>query len=101
MNKMLYGTIILLLHFFNMERAALDEEGRNEVFPAYRATAEASEELHPITDQVSECAAQALPKAAGVRLTPRDPDALARWLADGHQLMDQFERPDASVGEAF
>ena len=101
MNKMLYGTIILLLHFFNMERAALDEDGRKEVFPAYRASAEASGELHPITDQVSECAAQALPKAAGIRLTPRDPDALARWLADGHQLMDQFERPDASVGEAF
>ncbi|KZV72553.1 putative cytochrome P450 phenylacetate 2-hydroxylase [Peniophora sp. CONT] len=100
-NKMMYGTIILLLHFFKMERAALDEEGRNEVFPAYRATAEASEELDPITDQISECAAQALPKAAGIRLTPRDPEALTRWLAEGHQLMDQFERPDASVGEAF
>lgn len=36
-NKMLYGTIILLCHFFKMERAPLDEQGLKEVFPDYRA----------------------------------------------------------------
>ncbi|KZV60724.1 putative cytochrome P450 phenylacetate 2-hydroxylase [Peniophora sp. CONT] len=98
-NKVLYGTIILLLHFFELQRDTLDAEGRKEVFPAYRAdVAEASATMDPITDQVTECAAQALPRAAGVRLTPRDPAQLAHWLAEGHADMDQFERPDESEG---
>lgn len=54
--------------------------------------------MDPISDQVSECAAQALPRAAGVRLVPRDSAQLAHWLAEGHMAMDQFEHPDEEVG---
>ena len=87
------------MHFFELKRDNLDAEGLKEVFPAYRADGEeASATMDPITDQVSECAAQALPRAAGVRLTPRDPAQLAHWLAEGHAEMDQFERPDESEG---
>ncbi|KAJ6569431.1 cytochrome P450 [Mycena capillaripes] len=92
-NKMFYGNLILLLHFFKLERATLGEAGRAAVFPQLRAVGEASLEVHPIDDQVSVCDPQALPLAAGVKLTVRDPDALARWLAEGHRELDQWERP--------
>ena len=97
---MMYGTLILILHFFNLERGKLDKEGLSEVFPEFRGEAESSYELHPITDQISECDAQALPKASGVRLTPRDPEALQRWIAEGHTSLDQFDRPDESIKAA-
>ncbi|KZV69573.1 cytochrome P450 [Peniophora sp. CONT] len=98
-NKVLYGALILLLHFFRIERAELDTQGRKDVFPAYRSSGPvASTEMDPITDQISECAAQALPRAAGVCLTPRDPAQLQHWLAEGHVAMDQFEQPDEDAG---
>lgn len=62
--------------------------------PKLRAVGEASLEVHPMDDQVSACDPQALPLAAGIKLTARDPDALAHWLADGHRELDQWDRPD-------
>ena len=98
-NKVLYGTVTLLLYFFKLERAELDAKGRKAVFPAYRARGvDASLKLDPIADQESECAAQALPRAAGVKLVPRNPTQLAEWLAEGYKDMDNYEQDD--VGQA-
>ncbi|KAF8169874.1 cytochrome P450 [Mycena galopus ATCC 62051] len=99
-NKMFYGTLVLLLHFFKLERAPLGESARASVFPKLRAVGEASLEVHPIDDQVSAADPQALPLAAGINLKARDPEALARWLAEGHRELDQWDRPnptDASL----
>ncbi|KAJ6458951.1 putative cytochrome P450 phenylacetate 2-hydroxylase [Mycena vitilis] len=99
-NKMFYANLVLLLHFFKLERGPLGEAARASVFPELRAVGEASLEMHPIDDQVSACDPQALPLAAGIKLTPRDADGLARWLAEGHRELDQWERPnlaDASL----
>jgi len=79
---MLYGTLTLLLYFFKLERAPLSEASKADAFPQFRAMQEASSELHPVDDQVSACDAQALPGYIGIKLTPRDPEALARWLAE-------------------
>jgi hypothetical protein len=38
--------------------------------------------------------------AAGIKLTVHDPEALARWLSEGHRDLDQWDRPnptDASL----
>lgn len=84
--------IILLLHHFKLERTELDAEGRKEVFPAYRASGtDASSEMDPINDQALECAAQAMPRAAGVRLVPRNPAQLADWLDEGYEALGQFD----------
>ncbi|KAJ7359794.1 putative cytochrome P450 phenylacetate 2-hydroxylase [Mycena albidolilacea] len=99
-NKMFYGNLVLLLHFFKLERAPLGDAARAAVFPNLRAVGEASLEVHPIDDQVSASDPQALPLAAGIKLTARDPQALARWLAEGHLELDQWDRPnptDASL----
>ncbi|KAJ6557755.1 cytochrome P450 [Mycena capillaripes] len=93
-NKLFYGNLILLLHFFKLERAPLTEAARAAVFPKIRAAREMSLEAHPIDDQLSVCDAQAVPLAAGIKLTARDPDALARWLAEGHRELDQWDRPN-------
>ncbi|KAJ7918568.1 putative cytochrome P450 phenylacetate 2-hydroxylase [Mycena leptocephala] len=93
-NKMFYGNLVLLLHFFKLERGPLGDAARAAVFPKLRAVGEASLEVHPIDDQVSVCDPQALPLAAGIKLTVRDPDALARWLAEGHRELDQWDRPN-------
>ena len=77
---MLYGMVTLLLYFFKLERAPLSEAAKAKVFPSFRTTREASSEMHPIHDQLSACDAQAVPGYIGIKLTPRDPDALARWL---------------------
>ena len=90
---MLYGTLVLLLHFFKLERAPLSEAAKAEVFPSFRAVREASLEMHPIDDQISACDAQALAGYVGIKLTPRNPDALERWLAEGHRDLDQFDCP--------
>ena len=88
---MMYGTLLLILYFFKLERAELDEEGRKEVFPAYRASGtDASAEMDPIMDQALECAAQALPRATGVRLIPRDSAQLAHWLDGGYESAGHF-----------
>ncbi|KAJ7613752.1 putative cytochrome P450 phenylacetate 2-hydroxylase [Mycena polygramma] len=92
-NKLLYGNLVLLLHFFKLERGSLGEAERAAVFPSFRAVREASLEVHPIDDQVSPCDAQALPLAAGIKLTARDPEALARWLTEGHRELDQWDGP--------
>jgi hypothetical protein len=97
-HKMMYGAIILFLHFFELERGPLDEEGLKEVFPDYRAAAQSSPAVDPIFDQISLCASQALPKATGVRLIPRNPEQLARWIDEDHASMDQFERADETIG---
>ncbi|KZV69622.1 cytochrome P450 [Peniophora sp. CONT] len=92
-NKALYSTLILMLHFFKLERAELDTEGRKEVFPAFRACgADASAAMDPVEDQAAECAAQAIPRATGVRLVPRDLKQLAHWLEEGYEIMGQSER---------
>ncbi|KAJ6557744.1 cytochrome P450 [Mycena capillaripes] len=96
-NKSLYGNLVLLLHFFKLERAPLTEAARAAVFPKLRAVGEMSLEAHPIYDQISVCDAQAVPLAAGIKLTARDPDALVRWLADGHRELDQWERPNETA----
>ncbi|KAJ6458944.1 cytochrome P450 [Mycena vitilis] len=93
-NKMLYANLVLLLHFYKLERGPLGDDARASVFPELRAVGEAGLEMHPVDDQVSACDAQAVPLAAGIKLTPRDPDALARWLAEGHRKLDQWERPN-------
>ncbi|KAJ6474815.1 putative cytochrome P450 phenylacetate 2-hydroxylase [Mycena sanguinolenta] len=95
-NKMLYGTLTLLLYFFKLERAPLSEAVKAEVFPSFRTAREASTEMHPIDDQMSTCDAQALAGYVGIKLTPRDPEALVRWLAEGHHELDQFDRPKSS-----
>ncbi|KAK7045030.1 cytochrome P450 phenylacetate [Favolaschia claudopus] len=92
-SKMSYGTLVLLLYFFKLERGALGKAARDAVFPQLRAVGEASLEVHPIDDQVSVCDAQALPLAAGIKLTVRDSKVLARWLAEGHRELDQWDRP--------
>jgi hypothetical protein len=92
-NKIHYGTLVLLLHFFKLERAPLSEAAKADVFPSFRATREASSEMHPIDDQISTCDAQALPGYVGIKLTPRNPEALARWLAEGHHGLNQFDCP--------
>ena len=66
---MLYGTFTLLLYFFKFERAPLSKSAKAQVFPSFRATREASTEMHPIQDQVSGCEAQALPGYVGIKLT--------------------------------
>ena len=87
--------IIVLVHFFKLERTELDAEGLKAVFPTYRANgAPASAEMDPIEDQALECAAQALPRAAGIRLVPRDAAQLTHWLDEGYTVMDQVELSD-------
>ncbi|KAF7321109.1 Cytochrome P450 phenylacetate [Mycena chlorophos] len=83
-NKMFYGSFVLLLHFFKLERAPLEEAARNSTFPKFRSTidGEMSLEADPIHDQVSLCDAQAIPLPAGIKLTPRNPEALAQWLEE-------------------
>ncbi|KAJ6609908.1 cytochrome P450 [Mycena sp. CBHHK59/15] len=54
-NKMFYANLVLLLHFFKLERALLGDAARAAVFPKLRAVGEASIEVHPIDDQVSAC----------------------------------------------
>lgn len=94
-NKALYSMLIIMLHFFKLERAELDAKGRKEVFPAFRACgADASAAMDPVEDQAAECAAQALPRAAGVRLVPRDSTQLAQWLDEGCETMGQSEQAD-------
>jgi len=73
--------LTLLLYFFKLERAPLSEDAKREVFPSFRATREASLDMHPVHDQMGSCDSQALPGYFGVRLTPRDPSALAQWMA--------------------
>ncbi|KAJ7430348.1 putative cytochrome P450 phenylacetate 2-hydroxylase [Mycena galericulata] len=93
-NKMFYGNLVLLLHFFKLERAPLGDVAREAVFPKLSAVGEASFEVHPIDDQVSAADPQALPLAAGIKITVRDPVALAHWLAEGHRELDQWDRPN-------
>ncbi|KAJ6602622.1 putative cytochrome P450 phenylacetate 2-hydroxylase [Mycena vulgaris] len=93
-NKMFYANLVLLLHFFKLERGPLGDAARATVFPKLRAVSEASLEIHPIDDQVSACDPQALPLAAGIKLTARDPIALSRWLTEGHRELDQWDRPN-------
>jgi hypothetical protein len=90
---MFYGNLVLLLHFFKLSRAPMNDAALSKVFPAFRAEREASVEMDPIDDQVSVCDPQALPWAAGIKLTPRDPEELAKWLTEGHMELDQWERP--------
>ncbi|KAJ6615803.1 hypothetical protein B0H10DRAFT_2220136 [Mycena sp. CBHHK59/15] len=60
-----------------LERAPLGDAARAAVFPKLRAVGEASIEVHPIDDQVSACDPQALPLAAGIKLTALGPPELA------------------------
>lgn len=77
------------------ERAELDDEARKEVFPAFRACgADASVAMDPVEDQAAECAAQAIPRAAGVRLVPRNSTVLARWLEEEYESMGWSEQAD-------
>lgn len=80
-----YAILVLLLHFFKLERAPLNDAARAAVFPQLRAVGEMSLEAHPIDDQVSKCDAQAVPLAAGIKLTVRDLNALVRRLAERHR----------------
>ncbi|KAJ6498713.1 putative cytochrome P450 phenylacetate 2-hydroxylase [Mycena vulgaris] len=93
-NKIFYANLVLLLHFFKLERGPLGDAARVAVFPQLRAVGEASLEVHPIDDQVSACDPQALPLAAGIKLPARDPNALSRWLTEGHRELDQWDRPN-------
>ncbi|KAJ7681345.1 cytochrome P450 [Mycena rosella] len=103
-NQTLYANLVLLLHFFKLERGPLGDAPLATVFPKLRAVGEASLEVHPINDQVSVCDPQALPLAAGIKLTARDAEALSSWIDEGHRELDQWDLPtnpvDASpVGE--
>ncbi|KAF7307885.1 Cytochrome P450 phenylacetate [Mycena kentingensis (nom. inval.)] len=93
-NKLFYGNLVLLLHFFKLERAPLSDAARAAVFPSLRAVGDASLEMHPLDDQVSACDPQALPLAAGIKLVVRDSEALGKWLEEGHTEMDQWEQPN-------
>ncbi|KAJ7463472.1 putative cytochrome P450 phenylacetate 2-hydroxylase [Mycena galericulata] len=93
-NKLFYANLVLSLHFFKLERAPLGDAAREAVFPKVRAVGEASFEVHPIDDQVSATEPQALPLAAGIKLTVRDHGALAHWLEKGHRELDQWDSPN-------
>ncbi|KAJ3521316.1 hypothetical protein NM208_g13350 [Fusarium decemcellulare] len=79
-NKSLYGILVLVLHYFKFERAELDDEGMREVFPSFRACGQSSHDMDPVKDQVFSCDAQAVPRATGVRVIPREPEKLAQWM---------------------
>ncbi|KAJ7664419.1 putative cytochrome P450 phenylacetate 2-hydroxylase [Mycena polygramma] len=100
-NKMLYGNLVLLLHFFKLERGPLGEAARAAVFPKFRDIGEMSLEAHPIDDQVSVCDSHATPLAAGIKLTARDPHALVRWIAEGHLELDQWHGPNLPGESVF
>ncbi|KAF8582383.1 putative cytochrome P450 phenylacetate 2-hydroxylase [Ramaria rubella] len=80
-NRGLYSTLVLLFHFFKWERGALAEEEKKHVFPPFRAQRECTADMDPITDTATPTEAQAIPWACGLKFTPRDPEALAEWLA--------------------
>ncbi|KAF8492259.1 cytochrome P450 [Gautieria morchelliformis] len=79
-NRGIYSTLILLLHFFKWERAMLTDEQRKRIMPRIRGKRECSADMDPLTD-AAETALQAIPYAFGMKFTPRDPEALADWLA--------------------
>ncbi|KAJ6550604.1 cytochrome P450 [Mycena vulgaris] len=93
-NKIFYANLVLLLHFFKLERGPLGDAARAAVFPKLRGVGEASLEVHSIDGQVSACDPQALPLAAGIKLTAPDPNALSRWLTQGHRELGQWDRPN-------
>lgn len=92
--------LVLLIHHFKLERAPMEEAAKAKTFPEIRSVREMSVEVDPIDDQVSECDSQAIPLMAGIKLTPRNPDSLARWIAEAPSLLDQFEEPDLSIKAA-
>lgn len=98
---MFYATLSLLLHFFTLERAPLDDpKAKDAVFPQFRAASEASLDMDPIIDQISQCDAQGLPKYVGVKLTPRNSEALVAWLQEGYKDLEELVKLDASLASA-
>lgn len=93
MNKTFYGILSLTLHFFKLERTALDDEGMKTVFPPYRSCGQTSAEMDPIKDQVSPVEAQGVPRATGIRVTARNPEQLAGWLEQGHLDLQDWIAP--------
>jgi hypothetical protein len=98
-NKILYGALVMLLYHFKLERGAMDKESMDKVFLDIRKR-EMTPECDPIADQCSECDPQAIPLAAGIKVIPRDPEALARWIADAPTMLDQFDQADLSIKAA-
>ncbi|CZR69413.1 uncharacterized protein PAC_19313 [Phialocephala subalpina] len=90
-NKTLYGILALTLHFFKLERAELNDEGMRDVFPSFRAAGQCSMNMDPIKDQISDCDAQAVPFAVGIRLIPRNPDQLNFWIKEDHRTLQEFD----------
>jgi hypothetical protein len=97
---MLYSMLVLLIHHFKLERAPMDEAAKAKTFPEIRSIREMSFEVDAVNDQVSECDSQAIPLMAGIKLTPRNPESLARWIAEAPTLLDQFDEPDMSIKAA-
>lgn len=82
----------LVIHFYRIERAPLDEAGKEEIFPGFRrGVGEASISVDPLDDQYSTCDAQAIPRPIGIRLIPREPDAASKWLSEGCHSLDQYD----------
>ncbi|KAJ3490342.1 hypothetical protein NLG97_g5793 [Lecanicillium saksenae] len=92
-NKSLYGTLSLALHFFKFERAELDDEGMKEVFPSFRACRQTTADMDPVYDQVDACDRQSVPCATGIHAVPRNREQLNHWLTEGHQSMQDFMVP--------
>lgn len=80
-NRILYSTLVLLLHFFKWERAPLAEAEMELVFPLFRAARECSLEMHPTLDTATPDEAQAIPWACGMKWTARDPEGLKEWFS--------------------
>ncbi|KAF7983120.1 hypothetical protein HWV62_24077 [Athelia sp. TMB] len=80
-NRGLYSTLVLLFHFFTWERAPLAEAERKHVFPPFRAERDCTADMDPLIDTATPTEAQAIPWSCGLKFTPRNPEALADWLA--------------------
>lgn len=80
-NRGLYATLVLLFHFFTWERAPLAEAERKQVFPPFRAERDCTADMNPLVDTATPTEVQAIPWSCGLKFTPRNPEALADWLA--------------------
>lgn len=81
-NRALYSTLVLLLHFFTWSRQPLGEDEKKLVHPAFRAERECSLEMDALADTATPAEAQAVPWSAGIKFQCRDPEGLRDWLAD-------------------
>ncbi|KAJ1323214.1 3-hydroxyphenylacetate 6-hydroxylase [Microdochium nivale] len=81
-NHSLYGSLVLLVHFFTWERQTLGPMEKKQVFPPFRAARECSPSMDALGDSATPCEIQGIPWSAGVKFTCRDPQGLRAWLGE-------------------